>query len=139
MTDLKALYRRWLFDVWAGDFDVVERIFTPDVVGHWPTHDFHGPGELADQVRQSHALFTGIENTLDVGPVVDGDLLAARWTFHGTYQGGIPDAQAPAGTEVAFHGVDMLRAEDGRFAEYWVVSDSLGLMTRLGALGTPSG
>jgi hypothetical protein len=31
--------------------------------------------------------------------------------------------------------MDLLRARDGRFAEYWVSSDGLQLMAQLGALG----
>ncbi|HEY4729132.1 MAG TPA: hypothetical protein VIJ32_13220 [Actinomycetes bacterium] len=47
----------------------------------------------------------------------------------------VPGATAPAGTPVAFGGIDLLRARDGQFAEYWVSSDGLQLMVQLGALG----
>ncbi|RJL24234.1 ester cyclase [Bailinhaonella thermotolerans] len=131
---LKDLYRRWLSDVWTGDFDAMRDIVTSDAVGHWPTQDVHGPDGFAAQIRQSHEYFHGIRTNLDVGPFVEGDLVAARWTFYGSYRGGIPGATAPEGTEVAFTGHDIFRAEGDRFAEYWVVSDVLGMMTRLGAI-----
>jgi predicted ester cyclase len=67
--------------------------------------------------------------------VVEGDLVAAGWAGRGRYTGGIPGATAAAGTPVAFGGIDLLRARDGRFAEYWVSSDGLQLMAQLGALG----
>jgi hypothetical protein len=35
---------------------------------------------------------------------------------------------------VTFGGIDILRVQDGRFAEYWVSSDGLALMGQLGAL-----
>ncbi|MFK8843725.1 ester cyclase [Streptomyces sp. Ac-502] len=60
--------------------------------------------------------------------------MGARWTFHGTYCGGIPGATAPAGTPISFAGQDIFRAADGRFTEYWVVSDGLGMMSALGAV-----
>ncbi|MFG2089449.1 MULTISPECIES: ester cyclase [unclassified Spirillospora] len=139
MDALEELYRRWLFEVWNGDFDVAARILTPDFTGHWPNLEVHGPEEAVDQVRRSHAYFTGVRTTLDVGPVVQGvaddGMVAAAWTFHGAYRGGIPGATAAPGTPVSFRGQDIFRARDGRFAEYWVVSDALGLMTALGALG----
>jgi hypothetical protein len=62
-------------------------------------------------------------------------MMAARWVGRGRYRGGMPGATAPAGTPVAFGGIDLLRARDGQFAEYWVSSDGLQLMVQLGALG----
>ncbi|KAB2373636.1 ester cyclase [Actinomadura montaniterrae] len=132
--DANTLYRRWLFDAWSGDYGVLDEILTPGFAGHWPRMDVRGPGGAAEQIRRSRAYFSDIENTLDVGPLVDGDLVAARWTFHGSYQGGIPGATAGPGTRISFAGHDLFRMEDGRFAEYWPVSDALGMMQSLGAL-----
>ncbi|MEO3824308.1 ester cyclase [Actinomadura sp. B10D3] len=134
---LDALYRRWLFEVWGGDHAAAAEILTPGFTGHWPNLEVHGPAEAAEQVRRSHAYFTDVRVTLDVGPVVGGGMVAAGWSFHGSYRGGIPGATAEPGTPVSFSGQDIFRAEDGRFAEYWVVSDALGLMTALGAVALP--
>ena len=71
----------------------------------------------------------------EVGPVVEGDLVAARWAGRGRYRGGMPGATAAAGTPVAFGGIDLLRARADRFAEYWVSSDGLALMGQPGAPG----
>lgn len=133
--DIATLYRRWLFEVWYGDYSGVGGIFTPGFVGHWPSMDVHGPQGVVEQIERSRHFFDDIENTLDVGPVIDGDLIAARWTFHGSYREGISGATAAPGTRIGFSGQDIFRAEGGRFAEYWVVSDGLGMMQALGALG----
>jgi len=135
MNDIEVLYRHWLFTLWQGDFSVAEKIFTPDFVGHWPGFDVHGPQGAVEQVRMSHGYFTDIENTLDVGPVVGDGMVAARWTFHGSYREGIPGATVAPGTRISFTGQDIFRVADARFAEYWVVSDALGMMTALGVLG----
>ncbi|MGI5422354.1 ester cyclase [Actinomadura luteofluorescens] len=127
-----ALYERWLLEMWAGDFGLARELVTPDFVGHWPGHDVHGADELIDVLRQGHAPFEGVTVTLDVGPIVDGDQVAARWTFGGRYKGGVPGATAPEGTDVSFEGHDVLRAEGGRFAEYWVISDVRALDRALG-------
>ncbi|OKI02523.1 hypothetical protein A6A06_15995 [Streptomyces sp. CB02923] len=134
MDATATLYRRWLFDLWHGDFSVADEIFAPGIVGHWPAFDVHGPQGVADQVRQSHDYFGDIKITLDVGPIVGDGLVAAHWTFHGSYRGGIPGVTASSGTRIAFAGQDIFRVADGRFTEYWVVSDGLGMMTALGAL-----
>ncbi|MFI6584574.1 ester cyclase [Embleya sp. NPDC050493] len=133
MTDIARLYRTWLFDLWEGDFRLAEEILAPDAVGHWPAFDVHGPEGFVEQVRRSHTYFGSIKNTLDLGPLVSGDMVSARWTFHGEYRGGIPGTTVPAGTKTSFVGHDIFRVADGRFAEYWVVSDGLGMMAALGA------
>ncbi len=135
MDPLDALYRRWLFEVWAGDYAAAGEILTPGFTGHWPNLEVHGPAEAAEQVRRSHEYFSGVRTALDAYPVVGDGMVAAAWSFHGSYRGGVPGATAAPGTPVSFRGQDIFRAEDGRFAEYWVVSDAMGLMTALGALG----
>ncbi|MFD0201110.1 MULTISPECIES: ester cyclase [Saccharothrix] len=111
-TPAHDLYRRWLDELWNGRPDVAARLVTDDFVGHWPDREVTGPVELADVVGQTHAMFTDLSFRLDVGPVVDGDLLAARWTGRG---------RTPEGL-MTFIGHDILRVRDGRFAEYWVAT-----------------
>jgi SnoaL-like polyketide cyclase len=78
--------------------------------------------------------FSELTFTVAVGPIVERETVCARWEGRGRYAGGIPGATAEPGTEVAFGGIDILRAApDGRFAEYWVSSDGLALMAQLGA------
>ncbi|MEU5883211.1 ester cyclase [Spirillospora sp. NPDC047279] len=132
--DDERLYRRWLFDLWQGDFAVADEIIAPDAVGHWPSVEVRGPAEFADQVRQSHAMFGDITTELTAGPVLGNGMIAAGWTLYGSYKGGIPGATAEPGTRVGLRGQDIFRIKDGRLAEYWVVSDGLGMMQALGAL-----
>jgi predicted ester cyclase len=68
---------------------------------------------------------------VEVGPVAEGELVAARWIGQGSYKGGMQGASAPAGTPVSFSGLDLLRVEDGRFAEYWVISETEHLLAQL--------
>ncbi|WP_067806382.1 ester cyclase [Actinomadura formosensis] len=138
MQTLDALYRRWLFQVWNGDYAVAEEILAPGFTGHWPDLQVHGPAGAIEQVRRSREYFGDVSTTLDVGPVVGDGMVAAGWSFHGSYRGGIAGATAAPGTRVSFSGHDIFRAEGGRFTEYWVVSDALGLMTALGAVGRPA-
>ncbi|REE95940.1 ester cyclase [Thermomonospora umbrina] len=136
MTDIAARYRRWLGEVWRGDLDVLPELCTPDFVGHWPDGDVHGIPALAERIGQTFTMFDDVSTSLNLGPIVDGDRVAAHWTFTGAYRGGIPGATAPPGTPISFTGADFMRLTDDRFTEYWVISDTLGLMTRLGALPT---
>ncbi|NRQ31030.1 SnoaL-like domain-containing protein [Nonomuraea sp. NN258] len=129
---IAELYERWLLRMWNGDFALAHELVTPDFTGHWPGMDVSGPDGLTEALRQGHEPFENVTVTLDVGPVVDGDLVAARWTFSGDYLGTIPGATARKGTRVAFSGHDLLRVSEGRFAEYWVISDAQTFSRQLG-------
>jgi predicted SnoaL-like aldol condensation-catalyzing enzyme len=109
---VKELYERWLGELWHGDYEVAAEILTDDFVGHWPDREVSGRDALVDLIRETRAMFASLEFTLQVGPVVEGDLVAARWTGIG---------QTAEGA-VALLGNDILRVHDGRFAEYWVAS-----------------
>jgi predicted ester cyclase len=129
----KQLYRRWLLELWNGNLAITDQIVTPDFVGSWPGRPglVHGPKELAEFIRRSRAIFSEVTFAVEVGPVADGELVAARWIGQGSYQGGMRGATAPAGTRVSFSGHDLLRVEDGRFAKYRVISETEHLLAQL--------
>jgi predicted ester cyclase len=139
-SELRRLYRRWMLELWNGDLAVATELVTDDFVIHQARADGagsderRGPEAVVQLVRDGHAPFDGLTFEIEVGPVVEGDLVAARWAGRGRYRGGMPGATAAAGTPVAFGGIDLLRARADRFAEYWVSSDGLALMGQLGAL-----
>ncbi|CAL9278600.1 ester cyclase [Streptomyces sp. SudanB25_2051] len=141
---LRALYGRWS-EVWRGDFSHAEEILDPGFVVHQARPDGSdseattGPERLIPEIEQTMAAFGDIAITVDLGPIVDGDLVAARWTMRATYTGGIPQATAPIGTKISFSGNDILRARDGRFVEYWTCTDILDGLSQLGAISGPNG
>jgi predicted ester cyclase len=138
---LRQLYRRWILELWNGDLAVAGELVTDDFVVHQArvddagSEEVRGPEAVVRMVRQGHAPFDDLTFQIEVGPVVEANMVAARWVGRGRYREGIPGATAPVGTPVAFGGIDLLRVRDGRFAEYWVSSDGLALMAQLGALG----
>ncbi len=111
---IRRLYSRWLEQVWGGQPGAAHRLVSEDFVGHWPRRQVHGPVELEEIVAQTLGMFDELTFSLQVGPIVEGDLLAARWTGTGTTQ------QGPA----HFLGNDLLRVDQGRFVEYWPASPS---------------
>lgn len=136
----RELYRRFLLELWHSPAEhrsaLAAEIIAPDFVmrrGGRP--DEHGPEAVVTLIEQSAALFDDMEVRVDQGPVADADLVAARWTFAGSYQGGLPGTSAPVGTRVAFSGMDLVRLSDGKIAEYWVSSDGDHLMAQLGVDG----
>jgi predicted ester cyclase len=87
--------------------------------------------ELAEMIAMSRDLFWDLSFAVEVGPITDGALVAARWIGRGSYKGGMQDATAPAGTPVSFSGHDVLRVQGGRFAEYWAISEAEHLLAQL--------
>ena len=55
----------------------------------------------------------------------------------GTYAGGAPTATVAPGTAVSYSGMSIVRLENDKIAEYWVLSDALGLLSQLGAVSRP--
>ncbi|OBG57529.1 MULTISPECIES: nuclear transport factor 2 family protein [unclassified Mycobacterium] len=110
MSTVRALYERWITELWAGR-PVASEIVMVDFVGHWPGRDVHGPEELARVVDETRNMMADLTFAIQLGPFAEGDLVAGRWV--GTGRG--PDGP------VSFTGNDILRlsADGRRFAEYW--------------------
>ncbi len=114
----ERLYGRWLGELWNGDLGVAKEICAPDFVGHWPHEPakVRGPDALAAIVRETRAYFDQLDFTVEVGPIAQGDLVAARWNGRGIFQG----------ASLRLSGHDFLRVRDGRVAEYWVIAEQPG-------------
>jgi hypothetical protein len=69
----------------------------------------NGPDELQAIVDATQTMFSDLSFTIEIGPLVDGGLVAGRWIGTGATDDG------PA----RFTGNDILRFADGRFIEYW--------------------
>lgn len=114
MSQAHDLYRRWLAELWNGSPRAADQLVSTDFTGHWPDRDVTGPAELAEIIEQTHNMFTQLSFTLQVGPIVEDDLVAGRWTGRGQTADGA----------MSFVGNDLLRIRDGLFVEYWVASSS---------------
>ncbi len=81
------------------------------------------------------AAFADATFTTNVGPLSDDNMMAGRWVFRATYQGGMPGASPAAiGKHIEYAGMDMLRVEDGKIVEYWLCADILQLLQQLGMI-----
>lgn len=108
MTTAKALYERWINELWAGK-PIAAEVVSDDFVGHWPNRDVRGPAELQQIIDETQKMFSDLQFAIEIDPFVEGDLLAGRWVGTGTTKDG----------PMRFTGNDILRFADGRFVEYW--------------------
>lgn len=134
----KILLNRWI-ELWNGNLALTKEIVGPGFIGHFPLttshpNEVHGSQALEEWIRRTLALFVDVRLTLEVGPLVDEDMVVGRWIFRGIYQGGIPGITSTTGTQIAFNGIDILRIADEKIVEYWVSSDGLYLMQQLGVV-----
>lgn len=119
MGDNKELFYRWIQQLWSGPADrealreAAGELVTDDFIGHWPGREVHGPDGLADILAETKGIFSDLTFEIEVPPLVDGDMVAGRWAGTGTMTDG---------TVYGFFGNDILRADHGKFREYWVAS-----------------
>lgn len=132
----RALVASWI-DLWNGEYSVAERIISESNRVHAAMFDggdgsaVTGVSGMVDFVTQMRSLMSDLTFSPEVGPIIDADHVVIRWVATGHYGGGLPGAGAPVGTEVTFHGTDILRVVDGHVVEYWLNADTLDLMTQL--------
>jgi predicted ester cyclase len=74
------------------------------------------------------------EETVEL--VAEGDTVAGRFKCSGTHQGEFL-GEAPTGKRMEVEEVFFLRAEDGKFVDFWALEDSMGRMRQLGLIPTP--
>lgn len=137
--ELHALWGRWL-ELWNGNLAVGDEIIAPGFVAHFAPapgspSEVRGPEGLTGWIGGAVAAFADHRFETTVGPLVDGDMVAGRWVFRATYQGGIPGSpESAVGQPVAYEGADFLRVEDGQIAEYWLSADILQLLQQVGVI-----
>ena len=133
MTDLHDTARRWLA-LWNGDMTLLDDLVAETVVTHAvmagqvAEAPMVGRDALGGWIAQMHALMPTLRFAVEVGPLVDGNLIALRWRVtarHGQVR-------------TNFAGTDILRVAEGKVAEYWVSSDTSLMMAQMQAAALPS-
>jgi steroid delta-isomerase-like uncharacterized protein len=137
MTDQnKRIVRQVYEDVRSdGNLDLVDRIFSPDYVGHDPTaqpQEVHGPAGFKDQTAGYRRVFPDLRFSIHQ-LVAEGDDVVVRWTARGTHRGSMV-GEVPTGEPVEVSGFGSWRIEEGRVAEHWGVLDLMRLLRGIGAL-----
>lgn len=127
----EQLLARYVREVWEeGDLDALERFLSPDFKRHvsptLPPLDRNGQIE---RLRGFRSAFPDI--TLTVEDVVPGDdRVAFRSTIRGTHRGPLA-GMAATEKQITVTLVDIVRIEDGLFAEQWGGPDMSDLFRQL--------
>jgi steroid delta-isomerase-like uncharacterized protein len=127
----KTAERRLVAEVWnKHNSQAVEEFVAPDVVMHNAVLSLgEGREGYKRALEMVFAAFPDAQLTID-DLVADGDLVAERWTLHGTHQGefmGMP----PTNNRVTLTGIDIYRYSGGKRVEAWGYADVAGMMKQL--------
>lgn len=130
----RATVEQWIGEVLCGHaLDALAARVTPNVLIHptaMPCEATHyGLAGIKTWLQEQWRAFGDLTIT-EHHTAASGDIVAVRWTAHGTSTGEFMGL-APSGTAVEFTGVSMYRLEDGLVAEIWDTRDILGILHQL--------
>jgi len=126
------LVKRYISAINEGSFDDFTELLSPDYAVYSP------PGGSEHISREKH-----IENykaaaqefksftwkTEDL--IASGDKVICRAMVNGIYQGSVPDIKV-TGKQLSFSLIAIMRIDNGKIAEEWMIDDMLGLARQLG-------
>ncbi len=136
MTEGTGLIKRFYEDViGGGDLGLVDELTADGFVDHEEGLPGQPPGKEGVKffVNAFRGAFPDIRAKTIEPTLAAGNLEAAYVVLTGTHKGELMGVAATDRT-VEIESIDIIRVEDGKVAEHWGVTDTMGLMQQLGAL-----
>ena len=127
VEDNKAVVRRFLEDVFSGgDVALVDELFAPDRAYYLNSEVvLEGAEGVKGAIRGVRAMFPDLHQTVEE-MIGEGDRVAARFTYSGTYQGGSDTFPASAlGKPFSARGLFVGHLADGKIVAAWHSTDRL--------------
>lgn len=118
-----------------GDLDVIDEIFTEDVIDHNPLGETRSREAIKESTEYLHAAFADASATVEEA-VAEDDTVVLRVTVRGRHDGEFMGIE-PTGQEFEIQNVLFCRMRDGQIAERRVHPDLFGLMQQLGVVEQP--
>ncbi len=117
-----------------GDATVTKEVWKSDIIYHDNKRLIEGSDKLREFVLAWRSACPDLHATID-NLVGEGDYLAMRYTFQGTFQNEIFDI-TPNGNELKYVGHELYQFKDGKVTEIWGICDELDLFKQLGVIPT---
>lgn len=129
----EQLVRRYVEEIYTkGNLDRIDEFLSPEYVNHTEFQEVEGLDAVRQFVDAMHVALPDLTEVIH-NQVSDGDYEVHRWTISGTHQGewmGIP----PTDNTIRFGGLTLARIKDGKIVEEWSYTNTLSLLTQMGAL-----
>lgn len=128
--------RMWMFVEQVqeeGRLELIEDLVRPDFHNHTVE-----PGQrddragIGESVAAMHEAFSDLRIKI-LHCIGDGDFVATHKVFRARHTGSWFGV-APSGNAVEFRVMDLVRFQDGQWAEHWAVADAVTLLRQTGAL-----
>ncbi len=134
IDDHKALVRRYIDEVWNGSQPAAP-FFAPHYKRYVTATAVSLTGaEQNQRIIIFHSAFPDLHFTID-DLFAEDDRVVFRVTMRGTHQGRFGTIAA-TGKQVTVTVLDVVRIEQGVFAEHWGGPDLFDLLQQLGAVGS---
>jgi predicted ester cyclase len=129
--DNKALVAKRFQELDRGNLGVLDELFAPDYVLHFPGTE--APLDLERTKQFYSTLYTALPDLAHTieEQVAEGDKVVTRWSARGTHRGELL-GRASTGIEIVFTGINIYRIVDGKLAESHVNWDVIGIAQQLG-------
>jgi len=131
----KVVVRRTFDEIWGkGNLDVVDELFSTDVVRHFPPNgsEMKGLDELRDRIHNHRKAFPDwTERVKQI--VAEGDFVAFHFTSTGTNHGSFL-GNPPTEQQIHINEMSIFRLVDGKIVEQWIIPDLLSLNQQLGLI-----
>ena len=134
LEENKAAVRRF-FEEFAnqGNASVVDEIFSPTCVMHAADGaDISGIEGAKTGYPRFRTAFPDVTYTIE-DMMADGDKVAFRMTIEGTHTGKLGNIE-PTGKKIKMTRFALIRFENDKWVEGWVLTNTLGLYQQLGAI-----
>ena len=129
LEENKAIVRRFIEAYNKRNLDLLDDLVAPDYFDH--THQVGREG-LKQLFNIGFKAFPDWHETIE-DIIAEGDKVWVRLSYTGTHTGEW-HGLAPTGNKITAMVVDIYRIVNGKFVEYWNVSDSLDLLKQIGAI-----
>ena len=128
----KRLVRHMNIEVWnKGNLDIIEELYSPGFVLHFlpDGSELRGIDNLREHVRKHREAFPDWQE--DIRHIVaEADLVVIHFISTGTNEGSWLGNPA-TGRKIHINEVSILRIEDGRIAEQWLMPDIFSMQQQL--------
>lgn len=130
--DPKAVVRRFNDEVIAdGNRTAFEALIAPGFINRSAPPGAASDGESMWNTFQNmlHPALAGLTVTIH-DQIAEGDRVTTRKTISGTHTGSLMGVEA-TGRPVSIDVIDIVRIEDGRYAEHWGINNLPSVLARL--------
>ncbi|MEZ5582310.1 MAG: ester cyclase [Candidatus Competibacteraceae bacterium] len=125
------------------DWAVIDEVFSPDYVVHYPgVPAIHGLEDAKQALKAFLDAFPDIHFVVE-DQLAEGDKVTTRWSGKGTHSGeyrGFPVSSKvypPTGKPVQFSATDIYLIKDGKIVEEWNTLETLVVLHQIGVVPDP--